>query len=167
MIDFNKIEPQSSHWQYKGSFDFEVPVGAFGFVYRIEQINPEPDQPFIYIGRKYLSRSKTSSKRVSLKNGSKVTKKKKSRVESDWRSYTGSCGPLNESIKRLGKENFKFEILCFANTKGQVNFAEEFVQMRAGVIFDDSFFNDSIGARGFIGVKFTTEFKEILRGINL
>lgn len=167
MINFENLKSDSCHWQYKGSFDFEVPVGAFGFVYRIEQINPEPNQPFIYIGRKYLSRSKTSSKRVSLKNGSKVTKKKKSRVESDWRSYTGSCGPLNESIKRLGKENFKFEILAFCPTKGSTNFCEEFCQMRAGVMFDERYFNDSVGARGFIGVKFTTEFKEILRGINL
>lgn len=151
-----------NHWTYKGSSEFEVPIGAFGFVYLITG----PDG-MKYIGRKYLSRSKTSSKRVTLKSGTKVTKKKKSRVESDWVSYTGSCKPLNESIAKLGKENFKFEILCFCETKGQTNLAEEFCQMRAGVLIDDTYYNDSVGARGFIGVKITDSFKETLREINL
>lgn len=151
-----------NHWTYKGSSEFEVPIGAFGFVYLISG----PDG-MKYIGRKYLSRAKTSSKRVLLKSGKKVTKKKKSRVESDWMTYTGSCKPLNDKIRELGKENFKFEILCFCETKGQTNLAEEFCQMRAGVLIDDTYYNDSVGARGFIGVKITDSFKETLREINL
>lgn len=162
-----------NHWTYKGSSEFEVPIGAFGFVYKIECIlsQYELDKLNItktkYIGRKYLTKSKVSSKRVTLKSGAKVTKKKKSRVESDWMTYTGSCKPLNESISKLGKENFKFEILCFCETKGQTNLAEEFCQMRAGVLIDDSYYNDSVGARGFIGVKLTESFKTTLREINL
>lgn len=152
-----------SHWTYKNRNEFEVPDGAFGFVYQITNL----ENGMKYIGRKYLSKAKTTSKRVSLKNGTKVTKKKKSRVESDWKGYMGSCKPLLESIKELGKDRFQFEILAFGNTKGQVNFLEEFVQMRAGVMFRDDYYNDSIGARGFIGVKFTDEFKEILKEIEL
>lgn len=152
-----------SHWTYKNRNEFEVPDGAFGFVYQITNL----ENGMKYIGRKYLSKAKTTSKRVSLKNGTKVTKKKKSRVESDWKGYMGSCKPLLESIKKLGKDKFQFEILAFGNTKGQVNFLEEFCQMRAGVMFRDDYYNDSIGARGFIGVKFTDEFKEILKEIEL
>jgi hypothetical protein len=39
--------------------------------------------------------------------------------------------------------------------------------MRAGVLIDDAFYNDSIGARGFIGVKITEEFKTTLKGISI
>ena len=152
-----------SHWTYKEQSEFEIPEGAFGFVYQITNLQ----NGMKYIGRKYLTASKITSKRVSLKSGVKVTKKKKSRVESDWRGYTGACKPLNESISKLGKEKFQFSILAFGFTKGQVNFLEEFCQMRAGVMFDDSYYNDSIGSRGFIGVKFTNEFKEVLKEIEI
>ena len=145
----------------------DLPENAFGFVYLIEKIDPVSGEKSKYIGRKYLTRSKTTSKRVSLKNGTKTTKKKKSRVESDWLSYMGSCKPLLEEIKRLGQEQFRFTILAVGYTKGQVNFLEEYAQMKAGVMFDDSYYNDSIGARGFIGVKFTDEFKQILREVQL
>jgi hypothetical protein len=160
-------------WIYKNEFDFEIPNGAFGFVYKIEYIGPvELLQKFgicktKYIGRKYLTASKTVSKRVLKKDGTKTLKKKKSRVESQWRGYMGSCKPLLADIEKLGMENYRFEILAFAQTKGQVNMMEEFCQMRSGVLIDDSFYNDSIGARGFIGVKITNEFKETLRGIGL
>ena len=152
-----------NHWTYKNQENFEIPEGAFGFVYLIEDLETGRK----YIGRKYLTQSKISSKRVTKKDGTKTTKKKKSRVESNWQSYMGSCKPLLEEIEKKGKDKFKFEILAFGFTKGQVNFLEEFCQMRAGVIFNDSYYNDSIGARGFIGVKFTDEFKFVLREINI
>lgn len=152
-----------SHWTYQGNQEFEIPENAFGFVYRITDLETGKK----YIGRKYLTASKTTSKRVLKKDGTKVTKKKKSRVESDWQRYTGSCKPLNEQIQNRGKENFSFEILAFGFTKGQVNFLEEFCQMRSGAIFDETYYNDSVGARGFIGVKFTDEFKTVLRNIEL
>jgi hypothetical protein len=168
MINFENLkEPETGHWIYKGKSDFEVPLGAFGFVYQIEKIDPLPNEKSKYIGRKYLSKAKTTSKRITNKSGVKVTKKKKSRVESDWQMYTGSCLPLNEQIQKLGKDKFKFEILCFCFTKGQVNFAEEFAQMRAGVIFDDSYFNEAIGSGSFRGVKFTSEFKIVLKEIKI
>lgn len=149
-----------SHWIYKNQREFEVPDGAFGFVYLITS-----PTGMKYIGRKYLTASKISSKRVKLKSGIKITKKKKSRVESDWKGYMGSCKPLLESIKEAGKEKFKFEILHFAQTKGQVNFLECFFQMRANVLGDDSYYNDAIGSGQFRGVRFDDDFKNLLRGI--
>ena len=155
-----------NNWIYRGKTDFEVPIGSFGFVYLIEEI--EPSQPkFRYIGRKYLTRAKTSSKRVSLKSGVKVTKKKKSRIESDWRDYTGSCKPLNQVIEKLGKEKFRFTILAFAQTKGQTNFLEVFFQMRANALGDDSYFNDAIGSGQFRGVRIDDEFKKTLKEIKI
>lgn len=167
MINFENLkENDSGHWIYKGKSNFEVPLGAFGFVYLIEQKFPGADTTkYRYIGRKYLSKAKTSSKRVLLKSGAKVTKKKKSRVESDWRNYMGSCFPLLDEIEKLGKDSFRFEILCFANTKGQVNFLECFFQMRSNVLGDDSYFNEAIGSGQFRGIRFDSEFKKMLKEI--
>jgi len=166
MINFENLkETDSGHWIYKGKSNFEVPLGAFGFVYLIEKLDPLPGEKSKYIGRKYLSKAKSTSKRVLLKSGTKVTKKKKSRVESAWRNYMGSCFPLLDEIEKLGKDSFRFEILCFANTKGQVNFLECFFQMRSNVLGDDSYFNEAIGSGQFRGIRFDSEFKKMLKEI--
>ncbi len=149
-----------SNWKYKGEEEFEIPVGSFGFIYKIT--GPDGRK---YIGRKYLTASKTTSKRVTLKSGIKKTQKKKSRVESNWRDYMGSCKPLLEDIKIQGRENYEFEILSFATTKGQVNFLECFFQMRANVLGDDSYYNDAIGSGQFRGVRFDEDFKNMLRNL--
>lgn len=147
------------HWIYKNQTDFKIPANAFGFVYRIE----DTETGRKYIGRKYLTRSKIVSTRITKKDGTKITKKKKSRVESDWQSYTGSCAPLNEAIVNRGRDKFKFEILAFGFTKGQVNFLECLVQMKCDVLTDPAYYNDAIGSGQFRGVKFTDEFKVILK----
>lgn len=168
MIDFENLkENETGHWTYKGSNQFEVPVGAFGFVYLIEKIDALPNEKSKYIGRKYLSKAKTTSKRVLLKSGAKVTKKKKSRVESDWRLYMGSCFPLLDEIERLGKDKFRFKILAFAFTKGQCNFLEVAAQFQAGVLTDDSYFNEAIGSGQFRGIKFSSEFRQILKEMEI
>lgn len=152
-----------NHWTYKNQEEFEIPAGSFGFVYRITDL--ETDRK--YIGRKYLSRAKTISKRVLKKDGTKVTKKKKSRVESEWQSYMGSCKPLLEVIKTKGKDTFKFEILSFANTRGQVNFLECAIQFKCDVLTDDSYYNDAIGSGQFRGVRIDQEFRNILKDLVL
>lgn len=148
-------------WTYKNQTDFEIPKGAFGFVYLISKLNPNPCEQSKYIGRKYLS--KTVSKRKKLKDGTKAKRLTKTRSESDWRGYMGSCKPLLEEISKLGKDKFKFEILGFGNTRGQVNFMECWMQMRYNVIANDNYYNDAIGSGQFRGVKFTDEFKQILK----
>lgn len=161
------------HWIYKGNSDFNIPENAFGFVYLIECILPEEELTRLniiktkYIGRKYLTAAKTTSKKVLLKSGAKVTKKKKSRVESGWRDYIGSCKPLIEQIEKLGKDKFRFEILCFCSTKGQTNFCEVFAQFRAGVLIDDSYFNEAIGSGQFRGIRLDSEFIKMLKEIQL
>lgn len=174
MIDFDNLESESNgHWIYNGSSNFIIPIGAFGFVYKIECILPQDELNRLgiikskYIGRKYLSKAKTTSKRVLLKSGAKVTKKKKSRVESDWRLYMGSCFPLLDEIERLGKDKFRFKILAFAFTKGQCNFLEVAAQFQAGVLTDDSYFNEAIGSGQFRGIKFSSEFRQILKEMDI
>lgn len=152
-----------NHWTYKNQEDFEIPEGAFGFIYKISDlINGRK-----YIGRKYLTAAKTTTKRILKRDGTKTTKKKKSRVESDWKEYMGSCQPLLDAIKIHGKENFKFEIIAFGMTKGQVNMLEVVTQIKSDVIIDPSYYNDAVGSGQFRGIKFSEEFKNILREIKI
>lgn len=151
----------NTEWTYNNKTEFDIPEGSFGFIYKIvSKLDGRK-----YIGRKYLTAAKTTSKRVTLKTGIKKTRKIKSRVESNWKDYEGSCKPLLEDIKKYGKENFTFEILSFAKTKGQVNFLECFFQMRANVLGDDTYYNDAIGSGQFRGVKFDEDFKNMLKGL--
>lgn len=150
-------------WIHQGTEDFEIPENAFGFVYRITELETGRK----YIGRKYLTKAKTTTRKVTLKNGTKKTKKTRSRVESDWKTYTGSCKPLNESIAKNGIDKFKFEIIAFGNTKGQVNFLECLIQMKCDVLTDPLYYNDAIGSGQFRGVKFDTVFLESLKQLTL
>lgn len=143
MFDFNKIEQQSSHWQYKGSFDFEIPVSVFGFIYQITHIPT---------GRTYLGKKQLSSNRKA-----KLTKKEKSlpenkrkrfkRVikETDWKDYWSSSDELKQDVERLGKENFKREILCFCQTKMDLSFYEVYFQFKHNVMFTDSYNKNILG----------------------
>lgn len=146
-----------SHWTHNEISIDEPPVGAFGFIYLIEGCGRK------YIGRKYLT--KAASRSIKQKNG--IRKQRKTRIESDWRTYMGSCKPLLEDIQKTGKDNYTFRILAWGYTKGQVNALEVFAQIKAGVMVDPSFYNDAVGSGQFRGVKFTTEFKEIIRGLSV
>jgi hypothetical protein len=73
---------------------------------------------------------------------------------------------LIADINKFGRENYTFEILAFAATKGQVNFLECFFQMRENVIADENYYNEAIGSGQFRGVKFDDAFKELLKGLN-
>ena len=74
------------HWKYKRKPD---PTSHFGFVY-------------------IITNKKTSKCYIGCKQYFYTRKKKK--VESNWKVYTGSSKHLNEDIKKHGKRNFKFEI---------------------------------------------------------
>lgn len=148
-------------WTYKEKEEFEIPSGSFGFVYKItSKIDGRK-----YIGRKYLTASKTTSKRVTLKTGIKKTKKVKSRVESNWKDYMGSCKPLLEDIKKSGKENFTFEIICFCPTKGQTNMCEIIYQIKCDVLIDDTYYNNSIGSGQFRNLKITSDFIDLIKSM--
>ena len=149
-----------SHWLYKNQPLLELPEKVMGFVYIITG----PDRRK-YIGRKYVTRRvktkvNTKSKTAINKKKTKITLK-----ESDWQTYTGSNKQLTLDIEKFGKDQFKFEILVFGETKGHVNFLEEFFQMRFNVLLDPTFYNDSVGARGFIALKNNQKLFEIVHEI--
>jgi len=137
-----------SHWFYNNKEVTEVPEDAFGFVYMIT--NTKSGRK--YIGRKYLQSTRRKALTAQQKRDGK---KRRTRVttESNWRTYTGSSKPLLADIKELGKDHFKFEILIYGNSKGQVNYLEMKFQFINDVTLDPLYYNDTIGSGKFATLK--------------
>ena len=131
-----------SHWLYAGKPLLEAPENYFGFVYIITNKTSGKK----YIGRKYFGT--TRRVKVAGKKRRKIVRK-----DSNWKEYTGSSKNLNSDILKLGKENFKFQILIMGETKGQVNYLEENIHHRFHVSFNDEYYNDCIGPRRFATVR--------------
>jgi hypothetical protein len=98
-------------WTYNGT-EFNDPIeDYFGFVYCITDLENNKK----YIGRKYFWATKTKT----IKG-----KKKKVKVESDWRKYFSSSDIIKNLVKEFGEERFKREILYLTKSRGQTNYME-------------------------------------------
>ena len=123
------------HWTiYKNC---ELPENIFGFIYLITN---KIDKKH-YIGCKMVEKT---IKRKPLKG---KTKRRIEKVESNWKDYTGSSTELNKDIERLGKENFKFQIIDFAFSKSHLKLLELIYQLANNVLFRDDFYNGIINVR--------------------
>ena len=103
----------------------------YGFVYLItcKKTNKQ------YIGKKFFWSSKTKT----IKG-----KKKRSKVESDWKDYFGSNKVLIEDVKVNGKENYTREILHLCETKGECNYLEAYEQFTRKVLIGEDYYNEWI-----------------------
>lgn len=120
-------------WIYNGEVINEFPMKAVGFVYLITC----PDGRK-YIGKKLLTKSKTKQ----IKG-----KKKKIRVESDWREYYGSNEELNKLVEVEGRDNFKREILHICYTKSECSYIEAKIQFMHGALESEEYLNSWIMVR--------------------
>jgi hypothetical protein len=119
-------------WLYDGVIvDSEILDEYIGFVYEITNLTNNRK----YIGKKLLKRSKTKQVKG---------KKKRTLVESDWKDYYGSNKELQEDIDKLGKYNFKRQILRLCKTKGECNYFEADHQFKSGVLLDQMWYNSWI-----------------------
>lgn len=82
-----------------------------GFVYLIT--NNKNNKK--YIGKKLFWFSKTKTVKG---------KKKKEKVQSDWKEYWSSSDDLKNDVKELGEENFTREILYLCSNKGTMSYIE-------------------------------------------
>ena len=97
-------------WRYNGEIFESEQIGSYyGFVYHIRNtVNQK-----CYIGRKYF---------VSFTKDKGKTRR--SKKESDWKKYYGSCPELKADVKKYGKESFERTILSVHRRMGEVNYEE-------------------------------------------
>lgn len=130
-------------WFYQGNEVTTLPDDCIGFVYLI--VNKTSGRK--YIGKKLAKFSKTTTKTVTLKNGTKKKKKIKSKIDSDWMEYYGSSNELTKDIEALGKENFSREILFFCKSKAECSYIEAREQFINKVLESDDYYNNNIMIR--------------------
>jgi hypothetical protein len=115
-------------WLFYGSeyIDDEM---SFGFVYMIENTITGRK----YIGRKYFTQ--TCYRQV---NG----KRKKSRKESDWKTYFGSNETLKEDVSILGEDKFVRTILHLCKTKSECSYLETKEIFARDALISPQYYND-------------------------
>lgn len=121
-------------WMYNGK-EFELGElthkELYGFVYLITCI-PTGKK---YIGKKFFWTSKTKQVKG---------KKKRLKVESDWKDYYGSNKVLIEEVAAHGKDLYLREILHLCKTKGECNYLEAKEQFTRNVLIGEQYFNEWI-----------------------
>ena len=124
-------------WYYRNISFKETPEDYQGFVYEITELRTGKK----YIGKKNFWKPKT------LPKNSKRKRRIRTRVESDWRSYFGSSGVLNQLVEEQGEQNFKRMILKLCKTKGEMSYYEAKIQFENDVLLNDEYYNEFIGCK--------------------
>lgn len=130
-------------WLYNNQELTELPEDCVGFVYLITNLTNNRK----YIGKKLAKFARTTTKTVTLKNGTKKKKKVRSKIDSDWMDYYGSSNELNKDVESLGKENFTREILFFCKSKAECSYIEAREQFTRRVLESTEYYNNNIMCR--------------------
>jgi hypothetical protein len=131
-----------TYWVYEGREFTSDDIGDFyGFVYRITNLVTGHD----YVGRKYF---KTIQKLKPLKG---FKRKRKSVKETNWKEYWGSSNRLTIDIEELGLENFKREIICLCESRGDTNYMEAKIQFDEEVLLNPENYNGIIAVKIGVG----------------
>jgi hypothetical protein len=121
-------------WLYKEQPLEDIPANAYGYVYLITNN---------LTGRKYIGKKLFWFRKTKVLKG----KKKRLKVESDWKEYWSSSDELKADIQKLGEENFTREILHICGNKGMCNYLEAKEQMLREVLETDKYYNSQIQCR--------------------
>jgi len=124
-------------WTYRGKTVTELPDDCEAFVYLITNNT----NGRMYVGKKLAKFKKTKPPLKGKKN------KRRSKVESDWRTYWGSSDHLNEDVSTLGEKNFTREILYFCPSRGVASYIEAKEQFDRRVLETDDYYNGIINVR--------------------
>lgn len=129
----------SPPWMHEGvEFDPSLHPQAKSFVYVIECLLDGKK----YIGKKLLTRAKTMPPLKGKK------RKRRSRVESNWREYWGSNEELQADVKRMGPDKFKRTVLRVCQTAAEASYYEAHHQFLSEVLLrPDDFYNRHIRVR--------------------
>lgn len=118
-------------------FTVEDDNTPFGFIYEI--VNNATGK--MYIGKKQMISKKKRPPLKGKKNKRHYT------VESDWKTYCGSCNDLLDDIKKIGKDQFSFYIIKYCNSKWELAYFEAKEQIDREVLFDDMYYNGMCNLR--------------------
>ena len=130
-------------WIYNNKEVMELPDNVVGFVYLITNLANGKK----YIGKKLAKFSRTRYKMTTLKNGKRVKKKIKSKVDSDWLTYYGSSDALTKDIEIFGIHSFRREILRMCYSKAECSYYEAKEQFYNEVLETDDWYNGQISVR--------------------
>lgn len=120
-------------WLYNDCEFTEDMIGDnVGFVYIITNLTNGKQ----YVGKKSFTKSKTYQKNK---------KKKKTRVSSDWITYTGSNDQLNEDIKN--GDQIKKQILYLCSSKGWMSYMETKEILVRDCLLSDKYYNTWLSTR--------------------
>ena len=125
--------------------------------YKNEAYEPTEDQLKELVGFVYVITDKSNNKmyvgkkifwsRKTLPPLKGKTRKRRSIVESDWRSYYGSSDLVKQLLVEHGEQNFYREILYFCRSKGEMGYLEAKEQFARNVLLDDNYYNGIINCR--------------------
>jgi hypothetical protein len=121
-------------WLYNSSPFEEIPETAYGYVYLITNT---------VTGRKYIGKKLFWFRKTKVLKG----KKKRIKVESDWRDYWSSSDEVKKDVEILGTDKFIREILHICPNKGSCNYLEAREQMDRRVLETEDYYNGQIQCR--------------------
>lgn len=122
-------------WFYKGNVVEEIDPQYSAFVYLITNK---------ITGRMYIGLKQTTFSKTKQVKG----KKKRIRVESDWRDYWSSSEELKKEVVQLGEDKFTREIIYWCKLKSHANYLEAREQMDRRVLENpDKYYNGIINCR--------------------
>jgi hypothetical protein len=106
-----------------------------GFVYCLTETSTGKK----YIGKKFFWKPKILPVTKTRK------RRKRTRVQSDWRTYYGS----SEKVKTLyeGGQDFRRDVLRLCRTKGECSYYEAKLQFEYDVLLSDEYYNEFIGCK--------------------
>ena len=121
-------------WLYNNSPLQIIPDDAYGYVYLITNT---------ISGRKYIGKKLFWFRKTKVVKG----KKKRLKVESDWRDYWSSSDEVKKDVDTYGADNFTREILHICPNKGLCNYLEAREQMDRRVLESNNYYNGQIQCR--------------------
>jgi len=124
-------------WTYNNKPFEKTPEDYQGFVYEITELATEKK----YIGKKNFWKPKVLPITKSRK------RRKRLRVESDWKTYYSSSKEIQTLIEERGNGQFQRVILRLCKTKGEMNYHEAKLQFENDVLLRDDYYNEYIGCR--------------------
>jgi hypothetical protein len=120
-------------WTYNGIV-FEDRENWISFVYLITNLVNDRK----YIGKKGFTFVKTKQVKG---------KKKRFKVESDWKDYYGSSEELKAEVEKFGEKVFRREIIRLCKSKGEASYFEAKEQFARNVLELEEYYNSWISCR--------------------